>query len=178
MGGSYPEGEKKVLGGGGCSAPTGLRRRRAISRARLSDTPTPTQHPALVDLPSSIPDDDDENQGVILFWINCIYRWMLEMSTSPLGDRNFARCFEVLCMRWKGRETDGGEETAGVKGGVFTQVKLPTVHSILSAAQYHFKLSWAFQKEVFARMIGQGLRTVASLTAAELLIWDGDMQNR
>ncbi|GMI60315.1 hypothetical protein ScalyP_jg10121 [Parmales sp. scaly parma] len=112
------------------------------------------KHPTLVGLPSSIPDDDDEDQGVLLFWINKIHHWwMLEMSTSPLGDRAFAQCFEVIFMRWKGGRQTGGEETGGVKGGVFTQVELSSVHSIL---HYHWKISWAFEKEVLARFIEQG----------------------
>jgi len=103
---------------------------------------------------------------------------MLEMSISPLGDRHFAQSFEVIFLRWTERETDEGEEMVVVKGGVFTEVELPTVHSILSAVQYLFKLSWAFKREMISSSIQRGLTTKENLTAEETVFWHGDIQNR
>ena len=134
--------------------------------------PPPPAQKQLRDLPKRLPPD----QGELLKWLIKIHKWLLWLTTNPLGATQLIEFLQVSLATWEDG-TEGAVEGA-LQGGVFREITIPSASILLSGLQWVFKHTWAAEYSIMISRIANGFLVLKEMSEEEQKVLRGDMADR
>lgn len=134
--------------------------------------PPPPAQKQLRNLPERLPSD----QGELLEWLLKIHKWLLWLTTNPLGATQIIEFLQVSLCTWEDG-TEGAVDGA-LQGGVFREVSIPSASILLSGLQWCFKYTWAAEYSIMISRIANGFLMPTEMSEEEKQVFRGDMADR